>query len=472
MNTAANENDEKDGINRELRKLPSVEKILETAEIQPEIEKYTRILVTCAAQQTLTAIRKQIAGGDSCPSVTSVINRTKHSLTQQWPGFLSPVINATGVVLHTNLGRAPLSQPALASLAELGGNFYSLEYDLSTGKRGARAHEIEKLLCVLSGAESALVVNNNAAAVLLVLVVLARKRQAIVSRGELVQIGGGFRVPDIMQQSGVVLKEVGTTNQTYISDYEEAISSDTALLMKVHRSNFALRGFTSEVGIARLKALAEKHNLPVVYDIGSGALLNTEDFGLEHESTVQEVLSEGADIVCFSGDKLLGGPQAGIILGRKEYIDGLRQHPLMRVIRIDKITAAALGATLKHYLQKEAVEKIPVWKMIAASLTGIESRAQAVAGRLEKAGIKADVRDGSSTIGGGSLPDQTLPTKIVAVKPPHRIEDFTAKLRLAQPPLIARIEADTLLLDMRSVMPELDDSLVRVIKAAAVETDP
>jgi len=457
--------------NKELRKLPSVEKILEAAEIQPEIERYSRVLVTRAAQETLTGIRKQISGGDGCPPAAVIISRIKQSLVQQWPGFLSPVINATGVVLHTNLGRAPLSQGVMASLAEIGGNFYSLEYDLLSGKRGARAVETEKLLCMLTGAESALVVNNNAAAVLLLLAVLARNKEAIVSRGELVQIGGGFRVPDIMQQSGVILKEVGTTNQTYIKDYEEAISGETALLVKIHRSNFAMRGFTSEVGVTQLKALAEKHNLPVIYDIGSGALLNTEDFGLEHEPMVQEALADGADIVCFSGDKLLGGPQAGIILGSREYVDRLRKHPLMRVIRIDKMTAAALGATVKHYLQKEAVEKVPVWRMIATGLEEIESRAQIVAGSLKKAGITAEVRDSSSTIGGGSLPDQTLPTKIVAVKPPCPVEDFAARLRQARPPLITRIEADTIILDMRSVLPALDDSLIRAIKAAAVETD-
>ncbi len=458
-------------INKELRKLPSVEKILEAVQIQPETERYTRALVTQAAQQTLADIRKQVSGGDNCPPENLIIRRIKKSLNQQWPGFQSPVINATGVVLHTNLGRSPLSQEAVASLAEISGNFYGLEYDLPTGKRGARAVEAEKLLCALTGAESALVVNNNAAAVLLILVVMARNKEAILSRGELVQIGGGFRVPDIMQQSGVILKEVGTTNQTYIKDYEEAVNGDTALLMKVHRSNFALRGFTSEVGVAQLKKLAAKHNLPVVYDIGSGALLNTEDFGLEHESTVQEALAEGADVVCFSGDKLLGGPQAGIILGKKEYINKLRKHPLMRVIRIDKMTAAALGATVKHYLQKEAIDKIPVWKMIAAGLEEIESRAQAVAISLKEAGIKAEVCDGSSTVGGGSLPDQTLPTRIVAVKPPYQIENFTARLRQAQPPLVTRIEADTILLDMRSVLPSLDESLVRIIKTAAAETD-
>lgn len=456
--------------NKELRKLPSVEKILEAAAIQAEIKRYSRALVTRAAQDTLAQSRQRIATGGNCPLLNEVIDQIKHLLAQQWPGFMSPVINATGVVLHTNLGRAPLSQPALASLADICGNFGNLEYDLSTGRRGGRAREVEKLLCLLTGARGALVVNNNAAAVLLVLVVLARNKEAIVSRGELVQIGGGFRVPDIMQQSGVCLREVGTTNQTYIEDYQEAIGEDTALLMKVHRSNFALRGFTSEVGIAQLKALGKKHNLPVVYDLGSGALLNTEDFGLEHEQTVQQALADKADIVCFSGDKLLGGPQAGIILGDKEYVDRLRKHPLMRVMRIDKMTAAALGATVKHYLQKEAVEEIPIWRMIALSLEEIGSRAKTVVDRLKEAGIKAEIGEGQSTVGGGSLPDQTLPTKIITLKPPCSVEDFTAGLRLAQPPLIGRIENDNLLIDMRTVLPALDDTLVKVIKSVVEET--
>ncbi|GAI94064.1 unnamed protein product, partial [marine sediment metagenome] len=252
---------------------------------------------------------------------------------------------------------------------------------LATGKRGHRARETEKLLCALTGAEVALVVNNNAAAVLLILVVLAHNKEVIISRGELVQIGGGFRVPEVMEQSGVCLREVGTTNQTFAKDYEQAVSEKTALLLKVHQSNFKITGFTHEVTIPQLGELGVKYDLPVVYDLGSGALLNTEDFGLGHEPTVQEALAGGADLVCFSGDKLLGGPQAGIILGKKLHLDKLRGHPLLRVIRIDKMSSAALGATVKHYLAKEAAAEIPVWQMMAATIARLEARAQAIVKR-------------------------------------------------------------------------------------------
>ncbi len=453
--------------NKELRKLPSIEKILEAAEIKPEIDRYSRALVTRAAQTVLDEARRQIAEGAACPGENELLGRIRHFLTREWPGFLNPVINATGVIIHTNLGRAPLSQPALESLSIISGNFCNLEYDLLSGKRGARAREVEKLLCLLTGAESALITNNNAAAVLLALIVLARNKEVIVSRGELVQIGGGFRVPEIMQQSGVSLVEVGTTNQTYIKDYEQAIGGESALLLKVHQSNFLIKGFTHSVSISELKALGKKNDLPVVYDLGSGAMLNTEDFMSAHEPTVREALADGSDVVCFSGDKLLGGPQAGIILGKKSYVDRLRQHPLMRVIRIDKMAAAALAATLKHYLQKEAVQKIPVWQMIATSLEEIETRAKAVVKKLAEIGITTSIIDGSSMVGGGSLPDQTIPTRLVAIKPPYPLADFTYRLRLATPPLLGRIEDEQFLIDMRTVMPALDDILVKVIESVS-----
>jgi len=457
--------------NKELRKLPSVEKILTAAEIQPEISRYSRALVTHTAQDVLVEARRQIGEGAGCPPIADIYSNIKELLNRQWPAFLSPVINGTGIIIHTNLGRAPLSRDALEALAQIGSNFCPLEYDLLGGKRGARAQEAEKLLCALTGVESALVVNNNAAAVLLVLIVLASNKEVIISRGELVQIGGGFRVPEIMQQSGVSLREVGTTNQTYIKDYEAALSDNTALLLKVHRSNFSMKGFIHDTGISELKPLALKNGLPLVYDIGSGALLNTEDFKLGHEPTVQEALADGADIICFSGDKLLGGPQAGIILGRKEYVDKLRRHPLMRVIRIDKLTAAALAATARHYLQKEATDKIPVWQMIAATIEGIETRAKLVVKKLVQAGLAAEIRDGSSMVGGGSLPEESLPTKLVAVKPPYAVEDFARRLRLTTPPLLGRVEGKYFLIDMRTVLPFLDTALVRVVKNVVTETD-
>jgi L-seryl-tRNA(Ser) seleniumtransferase len=454
-------------VKQQLRKLPSVEKILEAAQLQPEIDLYSRVLVTRAAQEVLAEIRRQIVNGAACPPPDEVLGRVKRHLSYEWPGFLGPVINGTGVVLHTNLGRAPLSRQALDSVKDISGSYYNLEIDLLSGKRGARASEVEKLLCLLTGAEAALVVNNNAAAVLLLLVGLASSREVVISRGELVQIGGGFRVPEIMEQSGVCLREVGTTNKTFIQDYKRAVSDQTALLLKVHQSNFAMKGFTHSVTIPELQLLGAECGLPVVYDLGSGALLDTEDFMLEHEPTVQEALAAGVDLVCFSGDKLLGGPQSGIILGRKSYLDRLRRHPLLRIIRIDKMAAAALGATIRHYLKQEAVAMVPVWQMIAAGVKELELRAKSVAGRLAEAGITARVKAGSSTVGGGSLPDQTLATKLVAIKPPYRMEDFTRRLRLARPPLLGRIEAGYLLVDMRTVPPSLDDALVEVLKNAS-----
>ena len=457
--------------NKELRKLPSVERILEASEIQAEIDRYSRVLVTQSAQEVVATIREQILCGDTCPPEAEILHRVKKHLSREWPGLLSPVINGTGVILHTNLGRAPLSRQALDSLVDLSRNYCNLEYDLLAGRRGVRTWEVEKLLCILTQAESALLVHNNAAAVFLILACLARGREVIVSRGELVQIGGGFRIPEIMEQSGACLKEVGTTNKTFIQDYEQAISDRTALILKVHQSNFAMRGFIHSVSVSELKTLGAKYNLPVVYDLGSGALLNTEGFMLAHEPMVQEAIADGADLVCFSGDKLLGGPQSGIILGKKSYLDKLRRHPLVRIMRIDKMFAVALQATLRHYLKKEAVDKIPVWQMIAYRVQELTPRAEAVAKRLTEAGITASIIDGYSTVGGGSLPDQTLATKLVAIEPPYSVDDFARRLRLATPPLLGRIEGKHLLIDMRTVMPSLDDTLVEIIKSVIAQME-
>ena len=471
MSRIKNSRATEESTNKELRKLPSVEGILEADDIQAEIDRYSRPLVTQAVQAVLAQVREQILGGGARLPKTKILQRVKRCLSREWPGFLSPIINGTGIILHTNLGRAPLSQQTLSSLVDLSRNYCALEYELVSGKRGVRAQEAEKLLCLLSGAENALLVNNNAAAVFLILSVLAKDKEVVVSRGELVQIGGGFRIPEIMWQSGAYLKEVGTTNKTYTADYEQAISEQTALLLKVHQSNFAMRGFTHQVSTSELKMLGGKYGLPVVYDLGSGALLNTESFMLEHEPTVQEAIADGADLVCFSGDKLLGGPQSGIILGKKSYLDRLRRHSLMRVVRIDKMSAVALEATLRHYLKKEAVAKIPVWQMIACKVEELTLRAESVVKSLGQAGITALVRDGTSMVGGGSLPDQTLATKLVAIKPPYPVEDFARRLRLATPPLLGRIEGRHLLIDMRTVMPPLDDTLVEVVKRVIAQAE-
>ncbi len=454
---------DKETLNREMRKLPQVEVLLSHPGLQPDIERFSRPLVMKAIHHSLADVRSEIAKGKAAPDQESLIERIKSDLNTSWPGFRSPVINATGVVLHTNLGRAPLPASALDHIKDLCGQFSVLEYDLTTGKRGRRAREMEKLLCILTGAEAALVVNNNAAAVLLILAAIGNGREAIVSRGELVQIGGGFRVPDIMALGGVTLREVGTTNQTYVDDYEAAINEDTSILLKIHRSNFAMRGFTCDVTVPELKKLGEKHGLPVVYDVGSGSFFNTEVFGMEHEPTVPDAMNEGADIICFSGDKLLGGPQAGIILGRKTYIEKMRKHQLLRAFRIDKMVAASLEAVVMHYLKREAMEKIPVWKMMSYTREEIGKRAGRLADKLGKEGIKAETINGFSTVGGGSLPDQTLPTVLVAVRPETSLEAFSSRLRLGEPPVIGRIEEERFILDMRTVFEQQEELLLQRI---------
>ena len=450
--------------NKELRKLPSIEVILEAREIQAEIDQYSRVLVTQSAQEVITIIREQILQGNACPSRDKIINKIKQHLAQEGLALLQPVINGTGVILHTNLGRAPLSQEALDSLLSSGQNYCSLEYNLSLGERGTRARGVEKLLCILTGAESALVVNNNAGAIFLILTTLAKGKEVIISRGELVQIGGGFRIPEILEQSGTYLREVGTTNRTYLEDYEQAINENTGLLLKVHQSNFRMRGFTHFASTSELKALGEKYNLPVAEDLGSGALLHTEGFGLGHEPMAQEAIADGADIVCFSGDKLLGGPQGGVILGKKQYLDKIRKHPLLRVLRVDRMTTSVLQATLLHYLKREAVEKIPVWQMISCPLQEITSRAEKISKQLTELGVVSSTLDSSSTVGGGSLPDETLPTKVIAIEPPYAVEDFAQRLRLSSPPLLGRIEGNRFLVDPRTIMPSLDNTVIKIIQ--------
>ncbi len=457
--------------NSALRHLPAVEKLLESLELAPEIARYSRPLVTQATRHVLAGLRDKIREGNKTPALTDVISLIKEHLGGEWPGFMSPVINGTGVILHTNLGRAPLSKKALETASALGGGYFNLETDLEGGGRGTRALELRRLLAVLTGAEDAVAVNNNAAAVLLVLVALAHGKEAIVSRGELVQIGGGFRVPEIMEQSGVTLREVGATNQTSLRDYEKAVSDKTALILKVHPSNFVQKGFVSEVSISELSNLARKRNLPLVYDLGSGAMLDTAEFGLEHEPTVQESLRDGADIVCFSGDKLLGGPQAGIVAGKRKLIQSLLNHPLMRVIRLDKLSAVALEATVKSYLDRTAVSDISVWRMMSAALPGLQARARAVVRKLKAAGISAQAIKGAGMVGGGTLPEQSLPTALVSIAPEGSVEAFSRWLRLSQPPLITRVENDLILIDMRTVFPEQDSLLLSAIVAARARKD-
>jgi L-seryl-tRNA(Ser) seleniumtransferase len=347
-------------------------------------------------------------------------------------------------------------------MAAVSAGYSNLEFDLEEGRRGSRHAHVEPLLCAATGAEAGLVVNNNAAAIFLVLSSFAAGREVIVSRGQAVEIGGGFRIPDVLRQSGAALVEVGTTNRTYVEDYTAAIGERTAAILRVHSSNFRVIGFTHEAEPGELAALAHRHGLLLVDDLGSGCLLDTRAFGLAAEPRVQESLAAGADLVCFSGDKLLGGPQAGLIAGRAPLIAQLKRHPLARALRLDKATIAALNATLLHYVREEAPTEVPVWRMIATPLADLERRARAWAGAL---GASASVQPGESAVGGGSLPGATLPTCLLALASPDPTA-LAAVLRAQHPPVIARIERDLVLLDPRTVDPEQDNQLVEAVRGS------
>ena len=377
---------------------------------------------------------------------------------------LRRVINATGVVLHTNLGRAPLSDAALAAIHDASGTV-SIEYDLERGTRGERHGHAARLLAEVTGAEDAVVANNGAAAVLLALAAVAGKREVIVARGELVEIGGGFRIPDVLVRSGAKLVEVGTTNRTYARDYANAISEKTGAILRVHASNFALRGFVAKAPSTDLANLARERGIAFIHDLGSGTLLDTERFGLGREETVQEAVRDGADVVTFSGDKLLGGPQAGIAVGRADAITKLRTHPLMRALRPDKLTIAALVATMAAYRDGTALETLPVWRLIAETPAKLTRRAKALAAQLEAAGIAATVVETTSTVGGGSLPEETQPSRGVALRAASPARAVGA-LRHADPPVIGRIVDDRVVLDLRSVLPEDDERLAHAVTSA------
>jgi L-seryl-tRNA(Ser) seleniumtransferase len=443
-----------------LRNLPSVEQILQSDPVSIYISTYGRSLVLEAIRLTLKKIRENFSLQKNIPHQDEIIELVRFQLEDWTEPSLLPVINATGVILHTNLGRAPLSLAARQAVQSVAGNYSNLEYDLVKGKRSSRLVHAEELLQHLTGVQAALVVNNNAAAVLLVLTALARRRAVVIARSQLVEIGGGFRVPDVLKQSGARLVEIGTTNRIHIADYEQAISEmPVALVFRAHRSNFRISGFTTEPDLSEIVEVSHRANIPVIDDLGSGSFLDTAQFGLGHEPTVQESLQSGADLVCFSGDKLLGGPQAGIIIGKTEYIDKLKKHPLTRALRADKLCLAALSATLMHYLKDEAIREIPVWKMISTPLVSLQERVQNWIDLLGQ----GSANHSQSTVGGGSLPDEILPTCCLAlsVRNPNR---FIEKLRQQNPPVISRLENDQILLDPRTVLPEQDQYLIRNIQ--------
>ncbi len=439
-----------------LREIPAVHELIR--DLREKAPQAPEKLLLLAAREVTKRLREEILSGKRVSlSRKEALSLAETELKRRLSPSLRPLINATGVVVHTNLGRSLLPQEALEAIEAVALRYSNLEFDLRTGKRGSRYSHVEEILCELTGAEAALVVNNNAAAVLLTLNTLAFGREVIVSRGELVEIGGSFRIPDVMARSGAILKEVGATNRTHLKDYEEAINENTALLMKVHKSNFAIVGFTKEVSGAELVLLGKKYGLPVIEDLGSGCFVDFSRFGLIKEPTVQEVLASGVSVVTFSGDKLLGGPQAGLILGQKELVDPIKKNPMNRAVRIDKLTLAALEAVLRLYRdEEEALRKIPTLHLITMSPEEIRRKARALKRRLQKIkGLSVKIQETISRVGGGALPLASPKSYAVVVES----ERFSAaalerRLRAHDPPVIGRIEEERLLLDLRTVLPD------------------
>jgi L-seryl-tRNA(Ser) seleniumtransferase len=460
----------------ELRRLPKADRLLEAADQAGLVRRLGHGPVIEAIREELERVRREILAGEPCPPADLIARSVLSRLEASARGSLRPVVNATGVVVHTNLGRAPLSEDCIEAMRRAAAGYTNLEYDLETGERGDRYGHAEAALCRLTGAEAAVAVNNNAAAVMLALAALMDSRpsgdapadgspEVVVSRGQLVEIGGGFRIPDVLRRSGAALVEVGTTNRTYVRDFEEAIGHRTRILMSVHRSNFRLEGFVHDTSLDDLVALARERDLWVVDDLGSGTLLETAPFGLGDEPTVQARVRAGADVVCFSGDKLLGAPQAGILAGRREAIRRVKRHPLVRALRVDKVTLAGLSATLAHYERGDAVEKVPVWRAIATSPEELRGRAEAWRQALGDAARGVEVLASRSAVGGGSLPEVTLPTFVLAL-PAGDADALLARLRRCDPPVVARIEEDRVVLDPRTVLPGEDEAVVRGVGEA------
>jgi L-seryl-tRNA(Ser) seleniumtransferase len=453
-----------------LRRLPAVDELLRHPLIAEATGTFARPLVVRAVRNVLDRIRRailtdQASGPSAVPEGAALVQEILAEAERLAAHTLQQVVNGTGIIVHTNLGRSLLCQEALERLQLIGSGYSNLEYNLEIGSRGSRYVHAEELLREISGAEGALVVNNNAGAVLLVLNTLAQAREVVVSRGELVEIGGSFRIPDVMTRSGARLREVGCTNRTHLEDYRAAIGPETALLLKVHASNYQITGFTAEVDLATLVALGRAHNLPVMEDLGSGCFVDLSRFGLRGEPVVQDLVRSGADVITFSGDKLLGGPQAGIILGRKEIMERLRKSPLTRALRVDKFTLAALEATLRLYWDDEAaLRAIPTLRMIALDVETLATRAESLADHIRAAvgsAVEVAVVDGASQVGGGALPAQNLPSKLVALTSPRlsaaRLETV---FRGGQPPIIGRVEQERFLLDVRTLQPGDDELIV------------
>jgi L-seryl-tRNA(Ser) seleniumtransferase len=455
------------------RRIPSVDRLLASAPFEDLLQSEPRGLIVAAIQQVQAEVRTVLsAGGPTGDEITDpawYAERTRSSIDRIRRPSLRPVINASGVVLHTNLGRAPLADVARAAIDRVAAGYSNLEFDLEHGTRGSRYAHCTELLVRLTGAEAVLVVNNNAAALVLALNTLAFEREAIISRGELVEIGGSFRVPDIMARSGARMREVGSTNRTHPEDYRAAIDASTALILKVHQSNFRIEGFTAEVPVAELEPIARTHGILLLNDLGSGLMVPSSSLGLPFEPTAADAVREGADVVTMSGDKVLGGPQAGIVLGRRDVIERMRRNPLCRAFRVDKLTLAGLEATLGLYLDPDrAIREIPVLRMLSDSASAIAARAESLAAALSAIGVAAATEDGRSTVGGGAFPGVELPGRVVTVA----VDGLSAvcldqQLRDANPPVVGRIVDDRVLLDPRTLLPGEADQIVAVIRQIA-----
>ncbi|MDH7577399.1 MAG: L-seryl-tRNA(Sec) selenium transferase [Bacillota bacterium] len=455
-----------------LRRLPAVHELVKAC--SGEEEGYPAQLLAGAAREVLAHWRKIVLEkGETPPDLEDLAEAVRARIREKFRPSLRPVVNATGVVLHTNLGRAPLSPGAIAALERVARGYCNLEIELETGGRGSRYSHVEKLLTALTGAEAALVVNNNAAAVLLALHTLARGREVVVARGELIEIGGSFRIPEVLAQSGARLREVGTTNKTYPRDYERAIGPETALLLKVHPSNYRILGFTREVSRGELVDLGRRHQVPVLEDLGSGVLVDLQQYGLGFEPTVQASLEAGVDVVTFSGDKLLGGPQGGILVGRARLLQEMKENPLLRALRVDKLTLAALEATLQAYLKGEAERALPVLQKLMVSPARLAARAAALKERLAGClgeACEVEVRPGSSQVGGGALPLTELPTTLVVLRPKFiSATTLAARLRRGDPPVLTRLQEDGVLVDPRTLSEEEEGLVAGAIRAALRE---
>lgn len=456
-----------------LVKLPKVDEILNNDKIKEITEEYPRTTIVDAIRNKIDGVRKFILNTEEDKLIEFKINIDKivdeiiGDVEKTNQMSLRRVINATGVVLHTNLGRALISEKILKDLTEVSSNYSTLEFDISNGKRGSRYSHVEEVICKLTGSEAALVVNNNAAAVLLVLNTIAKDKKVIVSRGQLVEIGGSFRVPDVMSQGGAILKEVGTTNKTHLYDYENNIDEDTAAILKVHTSNYKILGFTKEVDVDEMAQLGKQYNIPVIEDIGSGTLLDLSKYGLTYEPTVSESISKGADIVTFSGDKLLGGPQAGIIVGKKKYIELMKKNQLTRALRVDKMTLTALEATFRLYLDENmALKNIPTLKMLTMDIDEIREKADALYKKIVEISdeISVEIVKGYSQVGGGAMPLEDLPTYLISLDSKtlnsKRLEEV---LRGNKLPIICRINDDKVLLDVRTIKTEEIDIIAKAL---------